>query len=139
LSVEQVEARSKEDVLDALSRASSSLRNKLGESLASVQKFDVPMEATTTSLEALKNYSMGVKMSREQGEAPSIPFLTRAIELDPNFALAYTGLAIVYWDLGERSLALDYAARAYQMRDRVSEREKLDITETLGNFAQSDQ
>ena len=81
LAKEQVDAASKEDVLKAVSRAASSLRAKLGESLPSVQKFDVPIEATTSSLEALKNFSMGVKVGREKGDAPSLPFLKRAIEL----------------------------------------------------------
>jgi serine/threonine protein kinase/tetratricopeptide (TPR) repeat protein len=128
LAKQQAEATSKEDVLTALCRASSSLRRKLGESLASVQKFEVPVEATTSSLEALKNYSMGIKIGREKGEAPSIPFLKRAIELDPNFPMAYAGLAIVYTNLLQRSLAVEYATKAYQLRDRVSDREKLRIT-----------
>ena len=133
LAKEQGEATSKEDVLKALSRSSSSLRTKLGESLPSVQKFDVPVEATTSSLEALKNYSMGITMSREKGDAPSIPFLKRAIELDPNFPMAYSTLSVVYGNLSQRSLALEYATKAYQLRDRVSEREKLRITATYFN------
>jgi len=111
-----------------LSRAASSLRAKLGESLPSVQRFDVPIEATTSSLEALKNYSMGIKVGHEKGDAPSIPFLKRAIELDPNFPMAYAGLAISYVNLGQPSLGLEYATKAYQLRDRVSEREKLRIS-----------
>jgi eukaryotic-like serine/threonine-protein kinase len=128
LAKEQAEATSKEDVLKALSRASSSLRTKLGESLPSVQKFDVPIEATTPSLEALKNYSMGNTTRLEKGDAPSIPFYKRAIELDPNFAMAYAELSIAYGNLFQRSLALESATKAYQLRDRVSEREKLRIT-----------
>ena len=128
LAKEQGEANRKEDVLKALSRASSSLRTKLGESLPSVQKFNVPIEATTSSLEALKSYSMGIVVGREKGEAPSIPFLKRAIELDPNFPTAYAGLGIVYSNLLQRSLAVEYATKAYQLRDRVSEREKLRIS-----------
>ena len=128
LAKEQVEATSKEDVLKSLSRAATSLRAKLGESLPSVQKFDVPIEATTSSLEALKNYSMGITFGREKGDAPSIPFLKRAIELDPNFPMAYAGLAISYGNLGQPSLALEYATKAYGLRDRVTEREKLRIT-----------
>ena len=127
LAKEQVEATGKEDVLKALSRATSSLRAKLGESLPSVQKFDVPIEATTSSLEALKNYSMGIKVGREKGDAPSIPFLKRAIELDPNFPMAYAGLSIAYGNLAQPSLALEYATKAYGLRDRVSEREKLRV------------
>ena len=128
LAKQQAEAKSKEDVLTALCRASDSLRSKLGESLASVQKFDAPVEATTTSLDALKSYSVGIKIGREQGEAPSVPFLKRAIELDPNFPMAYAGLAIAYTNLLQRSLAVEYATKAYQLRDRVTEREKLRIT-----------
>ena len=127
LAEEQAEATSKENVLTALSQATSRLRNKLGESLPSVQKFDVPVEATTSSLEALKNYSMGITIEREKGEAASIPFFKRAIELDPNFALAYAGLSRRYANLNQPSLALEYAGTAYQLRDRVSEREKLRI------------
>jgi eukaryotic-like serine/threonine-protein kinase len=128
LAKEQVDAASKEDVLKALSRAASSLRAKLGESLPSVQKFDVPVEATTSSLEALKDYSMGVTIGREKGDAPAIPFLKRAIELDPNFPMAYSGLSIRYGNLGQPSLALEYATKAYGLRDRVTEREKLRIS-----------
>jgi serine/threonine protein kinase/tetratricopeptide (TPR) repeat protein len=128
LAKEQSEATSKEDVLKALSRAASSLRAKLGESLPSVQKFDVPVEATTSSLEALKNYSMGVTIGREKGDALAIPFLKRAIELDPNFPMAYAGLSIHYGNLGQPSLALEYATKAYGLRDRVTEREKLRIS-----------
>jgi len=128
LAKEQGEATDKEDVLKTLSRASSNLRVKLGESLPSVQKFDVPIEATTSSLEALKSYSMGVTIGREKGDAPSIPFLKRAIELDPNFPMAYSTLAIHYGNLGQRSLALENATKAYQLRDRVTEKEKLRIS-----------
>jgi serine/threonine protein kinase/tetratricopeptide (TPR) repeat protein len=128
LAKQQAEATSKEDVLTALCRASSSLRRKLGESLASVQKFDAPVEATTSSLEALKNYSVGVRIQREQGDALAIPFYKRAIEIDPNFPLAHAILAVSYLNLQQPSLALEYAAKAYQLRDRVTEREKLRIS-----------
>ena len=124
LAREQGEATSKEDVLKALSRASSRLRTKLGESLPSVQKFDVPIEATTSSLEALKNYSMGIR----KGDALSIPFLKRAIELDPNFPMAYAGLAVAYGNRQQPSLALENATKAYELRDRATEREKLRIS-----------
>ena len=125
LANEQVEATGKEDVLKALSRASSSLRGRLGESLPSVQKFDVPIEATTSSLEARKSYSMGVRIRDEQGDPPALPSLERAVELDPNFPMGYAVLAMVYDNFGETSRALEYATKAYQLRDRVSEREKL--------------
>jgi len=130
LAKEQSEATSKEDVLKALSKASSSLRAKLGESLPSVQKFDVPIEATTPSLEALKNYSMGITISREKGSTAGLPFHKRAIELDPNFPMAYSALSVAYNNLNQPSLALEYATKAYQLRDRVTEREKLRISAT---------
>jgi serine/threonine protein kinase/tetratricopeptide (TPR) repeat protein len=130
LAKEQVDAASKEDVLRALSRASSSLRTKLGESLPSVRKFDVPIEATTSSLEALKNYSMGLTVLHQKGDAPSVPFLKRAIELDPNFPMAYAALANAYGNLQQPSLALEYATKAYHLRDRASERERMRISAT---------
>jgi DNA-binding winged helix-turn-helix (wHTH) protein/tetratricopeptide (TPR) repeat protein len=128
LAKEETEASSKEDVLKAMNQASSSLRSRLGESLPSVQKFDVPFEATTSSLEALKNYSVGIKVKYEKGDAPSIPFLERAVELDPNFASAYSALAIGAGNLGKPTLSLEYATKAYQLRDRVTEREKMGIS-----------
>ncbi len=128
LAKEQEEAASKQDVLKALSKAAASLRTKLGESLASVQKFDVPVEATTPSLEALKAYSMGITTGRTKGDAEAIPFMKRAIELDPNFAMAYVGLAVEYANLGRASLAAENAKRAYDLRDRVSERERYRIS-----------
>ena len=128
LAKEQGEASSKEDVLKTLSRTSSSLRARLGESLPSVQKFDVPVEASTSSLEALKNYSMGITAGRTQGTSASIPFMKRAVELDPNFAMAYAAQSVNYGNLGERSLAMEFGEKAYQLRDRVTEREKLRIT-----------
>jgi len=133
LAKEQAEATSKEDVLKGLSRASSSLRTKLGESLPSVQKFEVPIEATTPSLEALKSYSLGITTRRDRGDAPAISFFKRAIELDPNFPLAYAALSISYGNLRQPSLALEYANKAYQLRDRVTERERLRIAS--GYFA----
>ena len=128
LAEEQVEAAGKPDVLKALDKAAASLRTKLGESLASVQKFDVPVEATTPSLEALKAYSMGITTGRTKGDAEAIPFMKRAIELDPNFAMAYVGLAVEYANLGRASLAAENAKKAYDLRDRVSERERYRIS-----------
>ena len=128
LAMEQAEASRKEDVLRALSQASVGLRGKLGESLPSLQKYDVPIQATTTSLEALRNYSLAGKISRQQGEIPSIPSMLRAVELDPNFAMAYYGLARRYSNLNEPSLALQYATKAYELRDRVTEKERLLIS-----------
>ena len=128
LAKEQEEAATKQDVLKALGRAATTLRTKLGESLASVQKFDVPVEATTPSLEALKAYSMGITTSRTKGDAEAIPFLRRAIELDPNFAMAYCGIAVSYSNLGQANLAAENASKAYSLRDRVSERESYRIS-----------
>ena len=128
LATEQEQASAKQDVLKVLSTAASSLRGKLGESLATIQKFDVPVEATTPSLEALKAYSMGITTGRTKGDAEAIPFMKRAVELDPNFAMAYVGLGVEYANLGQASLAASYAKRAYDLRDRVSDREKYRIS-----------
>jgi len=128
LAKEQAEAASKEGVLKALGTAATSLRARLGESLASVQRFDVPVEATTPSLEALKAYSMGITTGRSKGDAEAIPFMKRALELDPNFAMADAGLAVQYGNLGQASLSADYARKAYDLRDRVSERERYRIS-----------
>ena len=128
LAKEQGEAATKEDVLKTLSQVTTSMRTKLGESLASVQKFDVPIEATTSSLEALKAFSMGVSVAREKGPAESISFYKRALELDPNFATAYALLGLNYANLGQPSRAAENLEKAYNLRDRVSEREKLRIS-----------
>ncbi len=128
LAKEQADATGKEDVLKALSRAASSLRNKMGESLSSIQKFEAPLAATTSSLEALKSYSLGKKVIAEQGDAPALPFFQRAIELDPDFALAYSARAGIYENLGQTTLAIKDVSRAYELRDRVTEREKLMIS-----------
>ena len=127
LAKEQEEAAGKQDVLKALSKAAVSLRARLGESLTSVQKFDVPVEATTTSLEALKAFSMGITTFRAKGNAEAIAFYKRALELDPNFAVAYASLGLVYANLGQASLAAENIKKAYSLRDRVSEREKYRI------------
>jgi eukaryotic-like serine/threonine-protein kinase len=104
------------------------LRGELGESLATVQKFDVPLaEATTSSLEALKAYTLGMKVAHEQGNAAAVPYHERAIQLDPNFALGYDALGVVYSDLGEVGRAAAYYTKAFELRDHASEREKLAI------------
>jgi Flp pilus assembly protein TadD len=128
LAKEEATASRKEDVVKALSSVTTTLRTKLGESLASVQKFDVPIEATTPSLEALKTFSMGVTTQAGKGDAEAIPFFKRAIEIDPNFAMAYARLGISYANLGQPSMALANLEKAYGLRDRVSAREKLHIT-----------
>jgi serine/threonine protein kinase/Tfp pilus assembly protein PilF len=128
LAKEQAQASSKEDVVKALGSAASSLRTKLGESLASVQQFNVPIEATTTSLEALKTFSMGVTTLRTKGDAEAIPFFKRAIELDPNFAMAYASLGLSYANMSQPSLSAENLKKAYEMRERVSEKERLRIS-----------
>lgn len=125
---EQAEAASKEDVLLALNDAASRLRSALGESLPSAPSRDVPAQVTTASLEALKNYTIALSIARTQGDAPSIPFLKRAIELDPKFALANATLAARYSNLDQPSAALQYARKAYELRDNVTERERLVIS-----------
>ena len=128
LAREQVAAPSKEAVLSAVGKAASSLRGKLGESLASIQKFDTPVtEATTSSLEALKAYAAADSIRNGGGEAESLPLFQRAIELDPNFAVAYARLAAVYNNLGEEDRSVEVARKAFDLRDRVSERERFYI------------
>jgi tetratricopeptide (TPR) repeat protein len=115
-------------VLDALGEAASKLRGELGESLATVQKFDVPLaEATTSSLEALKAFTMARKAVNEKGAAAALPYAQRAIELDPNFAMGYEVVGNDYASLGELGRASDYFAKAFQLREHASEREKLSI------------
>ena len=129
LAQEQVTAASKEKVLDALGEAASKLRGELGESLATVQKFDVPLEqATTSSLEALKAYSLGAKTYSGQGAAAALPYDQRAIELDPNFAMGYEAVGNDYNGLGQLGRAGEYYTKAFQLREHASEREKLAIT-----------
>jgi serine/threonine protein kinase/tetratricopeptide (TPR) repeat protein len=128
----QVEAEGKEQVLKALGRASTEMREQLGESLASIRKFNVPIEqATTASLEAFKNYVVGVELWRKGQYDQSVPVLKRAIELDGEFALAYAQLGTSYRDLRNLALGNKYLERAYQLRDRVSERERLEISATF--------
>ncbi|MFB3094557.1 MAG: tetratricopeptide repeat protein, partial [Candidatus Acidiferrales bacterium] len=129
LAREQVEAASKEEVLSALGSAASRLRGKLGESLASIEALDTPLEqATTTSLQALKALSLGDAKRAQGPETDSIPFYRRVLELDPNFALAYARLGTIYGNIGEREQAEEFRRKAFELRDRVSERERLYIT-----------
>jgi serine/threonine protein kinase/Tfp pilus assembly protein PilF len=131
LAREEMQASRKEDVLNALGKATTSLRERFGESLASVKKFDTPIEqATTSSLEALKAFTAGDRAARTKGDQAAIPLLNRAVELDPNFALAYVSLATAYGNMGETELAAKNAQKAFDQRDRVSEHEKLYISST---------
>jgi len=128
LAQQQVTATTKEKVLDALGAAAAKLRGKLGESLATVLKFDVPLEqATTSSLEALKAYSLGEKALREKGPSAALPYHQRSIELDPNFAMGYRAVGNEYSDLVEVGRARRYYTKAFELRERASEREKLVI------------
>jgi serine/threonine protein kinase/tetratricopeptide (TPR) repeat protein len=133
---EQAEAQSKEQVLKELGEAATRLREKLGESLTSIQKFDAPIEqATTSSLDALKAYSIGRELTLGNKDREAIPFLKRAIELDPNFALAYDRLAGSYSNTGQQELAIEAFRRAFGLRERASEYEKLKIAADYYAFA----
>ncbi len=148
LAEKQVTAASKEKVLDALGEAASKLRKELGESLATVQKFDVPLEqATTSSLEALKAYSLGRKADDEKGATAALPYDQRAIQFDPKFAMAYNAVGEDYSELGEVGRASEYFTKAFELREHASEREKLaiassfylDVTGELEKVIQTDQ
>ena len=132
LAQDQVTAENKEHVLRALDEAATTIRKKLGESLSTVEKFDAPLDqATTPSLEALKALSVGRKILQGKGPEAAIPFFNRAVELDPNFAAAYSALGISYYNLREPGLASKNLQKAYDLRDKVSEREKFRIS---GNY-----
>ncbi len=145
LASTEAQASDKNHVLDALGKAASEIRSKLGESLSTVQKFDAPLEqATTSSLEALQAFSAGRRVQSTAGDAAAIPFFKHAIELDPNFAMAYAWLGLTYVDVGEPSIAADYARKAYELRDRTSEAEKYYITarfykSVTGNMEKAEQ
>jgi eukaryotic-like serine/threonine-protein kinase len=124
----QAEASGKESVLKALGGVISQVRGKVGESMSSLQKYDFPADTTTKSLEALKAFSMGQKALRESGEMEAIPFFRQAVQLDPDFALAYTTLGRAYEDVGEDGEAVEDFTKAYNLRERLSEREKYYIT-----------
>jgi serine/threonine protein kinase/tetratricopeptide (TPR) repeat protein len=128
LATATAEAPDKDHVLGALGNAAEDLRRKLGESLASIQKFNTPIEeATTSSLEALKAYSLGIQARATQGEEPAVPFFKQAVALDPNFAIAFATLGQVESNLGDRGVGAEYTKKAYGLRDRASEAEKFYI------------
>jgi len=132
LAEAQEQAAGKEAVLKALDNAAVSMRSKLGESLSSVQKYATPVEeATTPSLEALKAYSLGVKTTYAKGDTPALPFFKRAVDLDPNFAMAYRGMSGAYRVLNEVGRGAENARKAYDLRGKVSERERFTIE---GNY-----
>ncbi len=134
---EQVNSR--EEVLNALGRAATGMREKLGESLSSIEKFNVPGESiTTSSLEALKIFVLGREQVVNGKQLEAIPFYKKAIEIDPKFALAYTELAVVYRNTDQWKSASEMSAKAYELRDTVSETEKLRITYYYHNFVQGE-
>jgi tetratricopeptide (TPR) repeat protein len=128
LAESQQQAAGKEAVLKALDTAAISVRGTLGESLSSVQKYATPVEeATTPSLEALKAYSLGWKTRLAKGDPAALPFYKRAVELDPNFAMSYRAMAAIYGNLDEDERAAENARKAYELREKVSERERFSI------------
>jgi serine/threonine protein kinase/tetratricopeptide (TPR) repeat protein len=145
LDEEQAQAARKEDVLNALSRIARTFRTRVGESLTTVAQHSTPLEdATTPSLDALKAYSAGVKTSLARGSAAGVPFLKRALEIDPRFAMAHALLSRIYGDIGESVLSAESARRAYELRDRASDRERFFITFTyelqvIGNLEKAQQ
>src|SRR5215469_6223802 len=135
LVAEQARASDKGAVLKSLDNSASRMRAKLGESLASVEKFATPIEeATTSSLDALKAYSMGRRALYEKGNAAALPFYRRAVELDPNFALAYRAMSAAFDNLGQTTRASENAKKAFELRERVSERERYAIETNYYNY-----
>ncbi|MDQ2844463.1 MAG: hypothetical protein M3Y72_26140 [Acidobacteriota bacterium] len=145
LDDEQIQAARKEDVLNALSKMASNFRARVGESLATLRQHDTPLaEATTPSLEALKAYSASLRVGYSRGCAASVPFGRRAIEIDPKFAMAHSHLGRCYSNLGESVLAAESTTRAYELRGRVSDREKFYIAlnydrQVIGNLGKAQQ
>jgi DNA-binding winged helix-turn-helix (wHTH) protein/tetratricopeptide (TPR) repeat protein len=128
LASTEAQAGDKNHVLDALRKVALGIRSRLGESLNAVSKFDTPIElATTPSLEALQAYSRGRKTMAESDFAAAVPLFQRAVRLDPNFAVAYSSLGNAYWSLGETKLGAESVKKAYELRERVSDREKFYI------------
>ena len=136
---DHIEAESKEQVLSALSTSAWRLREKLGESLSTMKQFAVPIDqATTSSLEALKAYATGNELRSRGQQLESAPFYRRAVELDPNFAMAHARLAVYHGNMGELGMAQQYAEKAYELRDRVSEHERFYISEKYHNYITGD-
>jgi len=139
IAKEQVEADSKEHVLTSLGNAATSLREKLGESLASVKKFDAPIEqATTSSLDALKAYTQATEIFQQGDNEAAIPWFKKAIEIDPNFAMAYGRLAVIYNNSFLSDLSEQYSQKAYDLRNRVSERERFYLEEKYTSYVTGD-
>ena len=145
LAEQQAQVARKEDVLNALSQMAGRFRTQIGESLATVEKHNTPLaEATTPSLEALKAYSIGLKVMSSTGEEAAVPFFKRATEIDPQFAMAYAYLGLMYGAMGESALSVKNTSKAYELRDRASDVEKFFITASYdsrvtGNFEKAQQ
>jgi DNA-binding winged helix-turn-helix (wHTH) protein/tetratricopeptide (TPR) repeat protein len=128
LAQERAIASSRDTVVDALGSTATKIRAELGETLSTVQSFDTPLEqATTSSIEALKAYTLAQKTAHENGAAQSLPYCQRAIELDPNFAMAYEAAGIHYFNLAEPARAAEYLRKAFELREHASQRERLKI------------
>jgi class 3 adenylate cyclase/Tfp pilus assembly protein PilF len=139
LTRQQTRAANKDEVLDALGKTAERVREKLGESLSSIRKYDMPLEqATTPSLDALNAYTLARKTQSEKGDAASLAFYKRALELDPQFAIAYSGLAVAYNNLGQVGSAGENAQKAFDLREHVSEREKLRIAAFYHSYVTGD-
>ena len=139
LAREQVEADSKEQVLTSLGKAASQLREKLGESLASIKNFDAPVEqATTSSLDALKAFTQGTEKRFAGHDDEAVPFFKKAVEIDPNFAMAYARLAVLFTNRSQMDIGEQYAQKAYDLRDRVSKRERYYIEEKYASYITGD-
>jgi tetratricopeptide (TPR) repeat protein len=128
LGREYEQAASKEEILSALGRAATGIREKLGESLSSIQKYDLPLEITTSSFEALKFFNFGREQVMSGRQLEAIPFLQKALEFDPGFAIAYSALAVVYANTNQGKLAAEMATKAFELRDSVGEQEKLRLS-----------
>ena len=145
LAEEQVQADRKEDLLNALDQIASKFRTRVGESLSTVRKYDTPLaEATTPSLDALKAYSAGLKMSSSLSSAAALPLFKHAISLDPKFAMAYAIQGHTYGEIGESDLSAESMSKAYQLQDRASDREKFFLTASYdfrvtGNLEKAEQ
>jgi eukaryotic-like serine/threonine-protein kinase len=145
LAEEQVQTARKEDVLNALGQIASKFRTRVGESLTTVEKYDTPLaEATTTSLEALRAYTAGMKVLYSTGSAAAVPFFKHSIEIDPQFAMGHAMLGRVYASIGESFLSAESTSKAYQLRDRTSDKEKFFISasydrQVTGNLQKAEQ
>ncbi len=136
LDREQTEAESKEQVLSVLGKTATHLREKLGESLSSIQKFDAPIEqATTSSLDALKAFTTGNEMYLAGKWPEAVSFFKHAVELDPNFALAYAKLGVLHFNSLQYDLSAKFTAKAFELRERASERERFYISSFYYSFA----